>query len=175
MKKSVKYFWPMILSLTLLLGGCGEFNPAVLPSGRPSDGTETAPPVVTDEEGNVDENPFTVTLTVDGQVYIPSEEQPISVQWNDGYSIHTAPIGSDGVARVGGLDGDYRIRLTAIPEGYAYNPNVYLFRVQLSKQRLIRTHVVVFCQQLQEIHCAGVVGIILPNLHHCHTSQVLIE
>ena len=116
----------LLLSLILLLAGCVEYQPAVTPSGRPSDSGESKPPVVTDEEGNVDEDPFTVTLTVDGKVYIPSEEQPISVQWNDGYSIHTASIGADGVARIGGLDGDYRIRLTAVPEGYAYNPNAYV-------------------------------------------------
>ena len=116
----------LLLSLVLLLAGCVEYQPAVNPSGRPSDSGESKPPVVTDEEGNVDEDPFTVTLTVDGKVYIPSEEHPISVQWNDGYSIHTASIGADGVARIGGLDGDYRIRLTAVPEGYAYNPNAYV-------------------------------------------------
>ena len=86
---------------------------------------KTLTEVVTDENGDIDEDPFTVTLKVGDEVYIPSEEHPISVQWNDGYSVHTAPIGQDGVARVGGLDGDYRVRLTSIPEGYTYNPNAY--------------------------------------------------
>ena len=118
----------VVLAMLLLLSACGEFNPAATPPGqRPSNGEETTDStVVTDEEGNVDENPFTVTMVYNGEVYIPSEENPISVQWSDGYSIHTAAIGSDGVARVGGLDGDYRIRLTAIPEGYTYNPNTYI-------------------------------------------------
>ena len=119
---------PLLIALSLLLSACGEYNPAVKVPGNNQEGTEAdsdTSDVVTDAEGNVDENPFTVTLTVNGEVYVPSEEHPISVQWNDGYSIHTAPIGQDGVARVGGLDGDYRIRLTAIPAGYTYNPNVY--------------------------------------------------
>ncbi len=127
MKRTVLKILTLLMAVTLLLSACGEYNPAVKDPGNSHD-TETGKnenEVVTDEEGNIDENPFTVTLTVDGEVYIPSEEHPISVQWNDGYSLHTASIGSDGVARIGGLDGDYRVRLTAIPEGYAYNPNIY--------------------------------------------------
>ena len=117
----------LLLTATLLLSACGEYNPAVkLPGNNHS--TEANTPdegIVTDENGEIDEDPFTVTLTYNGEVYVPSEEHPISVQWNDGYSIHTAEIWQDGVARVGGLDGDYRVRLTAIPEGYTYNPNAY--------------------------------------------------
>ncbi|MBQ9151632.1 MAG: hypothetical protein IJX72_05220 [Clostridia bacterium] len=128
MKKNMYVMIAVLLALLLLLPACGEYNPAVMnPGNTPSNGEETTDsPVVTDEEGNVDENPFTVTLTYNGEVYIPSEETPISVQWNDGFSIHTAEIGPDGVARVGGLDGDYRVRLTAIPDGYTYNPNAYV-------------------------------------------------
>ena len=125
MKQRIYKLVLLLITLSLLLTACGEYNPAVKDPGNRQEGTEAGSDnseVVTDADGNVDENPFTVTLTVNGEVYIPSEENPISVQWNDGYSIHTAPIGQDGVARVGGLDGDYRIRLTAIPEGYTYNP-----------------------------------------------------
>jgi hypothetical protein len=115
------------LAILLLLTACGEYNAAVRLPGA-NQGTDTEAEnngAVTDENGNVDENPFTVTLMVGEDVYVPSEEHPISVQWSDGFSVHTAPIGKDGVARVGGLDGDYRVNLTAIPEGYTYNPNVY--------------------------------------------------
>ena len=128
MKSLLCKLGPIFLSLTLLLTACGEYNPAVKDPGANQGGTEADTKdsdVVTDEEGNVDKNPFTVTLKVGDDVYIPSEEYPISVQWNDGYSIHTAPVSQDGVARVGGLDGDYRIRLTSIPAGYTYNPNIY--------------------------------------------------
>ncbi len=115
------------LAILLLLTACGEYNAAVRLPGA-NQGTDTEAEnngAVTDENGNVDENPFTVTLMVGEDVYVPSEDRPISVQWSDGFSVHTAPIGKDGVARVGGLDGDYRVNLTAIPEGYTYNPNVY--------------------------------------------------
>lgn len=127
MKKRICSTVIILLAVFLLLVSCGEFNPAVHdPINHPQSGDDTSDAsIVTDEEGNIDENPFTVSLVYNGEAYIPSEEHPISVQWNDGYSIHTAPIGSDGVARVGGLDGDYRVNLTAIPDGYSYNPNVY--------------------------------------------------
>ena len=126
MKKTLPLL-ALLLAVTLLLSACGEYNPAVkLPGNNHSTEADTpADGSVTDENGEIDEDPFTVTLTYNGEVYIPSEEHPISVQWNDGYSIHTAEIGQDGVARVGGLDGDYRVRLTAIPDGYTYNPNAY--------------------------------------------------
>ena len=128
MKKMDLRLCALLLALLLLLTACGEYNPAVKEPGNHGHETDTSEgdhEPVTDAEGNVDKNPFTVTLKVDGEVYIPSEEHPISVQWSDGYSIHTAEVGKDGTARVGGLDGDYRIRLTAIPEGYTYNPNTY--------------------------------------------------
>ena len=128
MKKMDLRLCALLLALLLLLTACGEYNPAVKDPGSHGHETDTAEgdhEPVTDAEGNVDKNPFTVTLKVDGEVYIPSEEHPISVQWSDGYSIHTAEVGKDGTARVGGLDGDYRVRLTAIPEGYTYNPNAY--------------------------------------------------
>ena len=126
--KRIMSLCALLLAVTLLLSACGEYNPAVKLPGNDHNAEEdsSADGTVTDENGEIDEDPFTVTLVYNGEVYIPSEEHPISVQWNDGYSVHTAPIGKDGVARVGGLDGDYRVRLTAIPEGYTYNPNAYI-------------------------------------------------
>ena len=125
--KSIVSALALLLALCLLLTACGEYNPAVKLPGQDRETEEVTLPdgAVTDDNGEIDNNPFTVTLIYDGDVYVPSEEHPISVQWNDGYSIHSAPIGQDGVARVGGLDGDYRVRLTDIPAGYTYNPNAY--------------------------------------------------
>ncbi len=109
----------LLLAFSLLLSACsfGEYNGITRPTGG------TIPPV-TNSQGQVDDNPFTVSLTIGGELYVPSI--PISVQWNDGYSLYTAPIGTDGVARYGFLDGDYHVTLTDVPEGYAYNPNAYI-------------------------------------------------
>ncbi len=143
---------PLALALALLiltLGGlvsCEEYNPSVQRPGegnRPAD-SESETTVTTDDEGNIDENPFTVTLMYDGKPYVPAADAPISVQWSDGYSLHTAPIGTDGTARIGGLDGDYRVTLTAVPEGYAYNANIYtatndLRNIKIELHRLVET------------------------------------
>ncbi len=109
---------PLLLVLVLLLSGCDTWvtnQQAVKP-------TNNKVPPVTDPSGNVDPNPFTCTLTFNGEPFIPKE--PIEIQWNDGYSMRSAPVDENGVARCGGLDGDYRVTLSSLPEGYYYNPNI---------------------------------------------------
>lgn len=76
-------------------------------------------------------------VTVDEDVYTVrfSEKIPyayiagIQVIWTDIESIngafYSAYFDKDGVASVSGLDGDYRVTLSATPEGYTYNPNIY--------------------------------------------------
>ena len=79
------------------------------------------------EDGGEDETgePFTVTLKLDGEAFIPDADENVLVQWTDGFSYHSAKM-EDGVAAVTGLDGDYRVTLSGLPSGYAYNPNVYV-------------------------------------------------
>lgn len=76
------------------------------------------------DEGGSDE-PFTVKLTLDGEDFIPDDDETIFVQWTDGFNYHSAEL-VDGVASVVGLDGDYRVTLSSVPSGYAYNPNIYI-------------------------------------------------
>jgi len=64
---------------------------------------------------------FTVTLKADGKPYSPRME--MYAYWSDGFSVHSAPINKEGVARIDGLDGDYRVTLSAVPNEYTYNPN----------------------------------------------------
>lgn len=116
----------LLSAASVCLAGCQEYNPAATKPGHGREtGAESTDEIVTDDQGNVDPNPFTVTLVSEGRPYVPSSDQPISVRWSDGFSLHTAPVGKDGVARIGGLDGDYDVTLSAVPEGYAYNPNVH--------------------------------------------------
>ena len=83
----------------------------------------------TDQGGSEEEQPeekpasFTVSLSYNGQPFIPEEK--LEARWFDGYSYRTAPFGEDGVASVEGLDGDYSVSLSALPEGYTYDPNRY--------------------------------------------------
>ena len=64
---------------------------------------------------------FVVTLKADGAPYTPRTE--MYVYWNDGSSIHTAKVNKNGVARIDGLDGDYKVTVTNVPNEYTYNPN----------------------------------------------------
>lgn len=64
---------------------------------------------------------FVVTLHADGSPYSPRTE--MYAYWNDGSSVHTAKFDKNGVARIDGLDGDYRVTLTNVPNEYTYNPN----------------------------------------------------
>ncbi len=109
----------LLLAASMLLSGCGEVTNAVT---RPSQGGVVTVP----GPGVQDDNPFTVTLKYQGVTYPPSPENPITIQWNDGYSMHTAPLEADGIARMGGLDGDYKVTLLNLPNGYTYNPNIYV-------------------------------------------------
>ena len=67
---------------------------------------------------------FTVTVIADGAPYTPRTE--MYVYWNDGFSIHTARLDKDGIARIDGLDGDYRVTLSDVPNEYTYDPNTNL-------------------------------------------------
>ena len=64
---------------------------------------------------------FVVTLHADGSPYSPRTE--MYAYWTDGSSVHTAKFDKNGVARIDGLDGDYRVTLTNVPNEYTYNPN----------------------------------------------------
>ena len=82
------------------------------------------------EEGGNGEtgDPFTVRLVYDGDFFEPdydSDEDIIKAQWSDGYNLFTAPVDEKGFASVTGLDGDYQVTLSHLPEGYSYNPNVH--------------------------------------------------
>ncbi len=117
MKKSVILL--MILFLVASLVACGEYTPPIETS------KETA--VSSTEEGNVtspEDKVFSVSLVYNGNLYIPTED--ITVEWTDGYNVFTAALDQNGVASVTGLDGDYQVTLSSLPEGFSYNPNIHV-------------------------------------------------
>lgn len=77
--------------------------------------------ISTDPVDPNDPNAFIVTLTLDGEPYVPDFE--LYAQWTDGYSYYTAKFDENGMAGVSGLDGDYRVTLSAVPEGCSYDVN----------------------------------------------------
>lgn len=94
--------------------GTGVVGGGVRPDG--SGGGAEQPPMNDDPSDD-----FVVTLLADGAPYSPRMD--MSVYWSDGFSLHSAPVGEDGVARIDGLDGDYRVTLSAVPNEYTYDPN----------------------------------------------------
>ena len=118
----MKKLLALLLAALMLTGlfACGEYHEAVhSPQGEQTSESETQteqptePPEV---EG------YSVTLTYNGKVFTATDG--ILAQWTDGYSFYTASF-EGGVAKAGDLDGDYRVTLSAIPEGFTYDPNKY--------------------------------------------------
>lgn len=120
--KAFKKIISLLLLLTALtsLFACGEYQEAIRPggSGGKEDESETKQPEMNDDPND----DFVVTVTLDGKSYVPRMD--MDVVWSNGVSVHKAPLGRDGIARIDGLDGDYRVTLSAVPNDVTYNPNV---------------------------------------------------
>ena len=110
----------LALAALLSLCACGQYHEAIV---SPEDDTkaevETTAP---EQESEPAEAPYTVTLMHNGKVFTAADG--ILAQWTDGYSYHKAPF-VGGKAEVAALDGDFRVTLSGLPEGYTYDPNVY--------------------------------------------------
>lgn len=128
MKKLISYL--VVLFVVISLTSCGRVvddptknngnidNPVV----TPGDNTNTDKP----DEPNVNEKvEFSVSLVYNKKIYIPKESEGIKAVWADDYSKYTETISSDGYAKTM-LDGDFHVYLTKAPEGYSYNPNIYV-------------------------------------------------
>lgn len=113
----------ILLAALMLISfcACGQYNSAVhSPEDEQTNESQTQPEQP--PTGEPEQQGYSVTLVHNGKVFTATEG--IVAQWTDGYSYHTAPF-ENGVARVGDLDGDYRVTLSAIPEGFTYDPNGY--------------------------------------------------
>ena len=85
--------------------------------GGNGEGDTYVPPVMNDDPTD----DFTVTLRANGESYSPRME--MFAYWTDGFSVYTSKFDENGIARIDGLDGDYKVTLSAIPNEYAYDPN----------------------------------------------------
>ncbi len=117
-KKIMILFLTFVLSLSTF--ACGEYKPAVNTLGGQLPPGSVEQPELDDDPTN----DFTVKLRLNGVAYIP--KVAVNVYWNDGYNIYIAPIDKNGVATIDGLDGDYKVTLSAPPSGYSYDPNAYV-------------------------------------------------
>jgi len=118
----------LVCVMLISLFSCGEYNPATGGgqgstggnggSGNFPDGSDQQPELDDDPE-----NDFEVQIRVNEQPFRPTVS--MSVYWSDGYNVHIAPVDESGRATIDGLDGDYRVTLSSVPSGYAYDPNAY--------------------------------------------------
>ncbi len=113
-----------VLLLVCILAGC-EINEAI---GKQTEMMQEKP---TEEEGSENspapekENTFSVTLMYNGAVFNEFPVDPIKAIWTSEKSVHEAEFDvNTGVASIQGLDGDYTVTLSSVPDGYTYNPNV---------------------------------------------------
>lgn len=110
--------------LVVILAGCGVYTPPVT---TPSEGSGSS----TQKPGPDDDNPppvvegdaFTVTLISGGKRYYPETE--MSARWANDEEVFEAPFSSMGVATAYGLDGEYTVTLSNLPQSYTYDSQSY--------------------------------------------------
>ena len=123
----MKKFLTLTIAFLMLfaLAGCGQYTPPISSGGN---GSTVTPPGSGDDPAlppEADDGAFTVTLLFGGEKYIPKES--VNVIWTDveGVGVYYAPFNEEGVASRTGLDGNYKVTLQNIPEGFTYDPNIY--------------------------------------------------
>ena len=123
----MKKFLVMLAAFLLTavwLAGCGEYKAPVEDGTTTDPGQTVTPPSETDPPINPStESVFTVKLTYLNHAFSP--EETIYAYWNeiDSSRIYKAEFDENGVAEIKGLDGDYKVTLSKVPEGYTYDPN----------------------------------------------------
>lgn len=122
MKRLIAFALAVVMLAALC--ACGEYQQAVI---SPEQESGTEPDLQPEQTTSPEEQDpgYTVTLTYNGKPFAAPEG--LMAQWTDGFSYHTAPF-SGSVAAAGELDGDYRVTLSALPEGFTYDPNAYTAR-----------------------------------------------
>lgn len=70
----------------------------------------------------VDPDKFSVVVFCKDEGGLPSLDG-IYARWTSRNDIHSAAFDENGIAYAEGLDGNYTVTLSAIPDGYTYNPN----------------------------------------------------
>lgn len=111
----------LLLTLLFSMLSCGEYNPAI--KGDKDDNKRPSGSAQQPELDGDPTNDFTVQLYLNEQPFKPITA--INVYWNDGYNVHIAPVDENGFAVIDGLDGDYNVTLSSVPDGYAYDSNSY--------------------------------------------------
>lgn len=121
-----------ILSTALLaaaFAGCGTYTPP----DNPDDPDKPGTPVVNPDPVNPAEDVFKVSLVWNGNPFTQSNYAGltgIQAQWTEIVAsgqpqVYRASFDKDGVAKSPDPDGDFRVTLVNLPDGYTYEPNIY--------------------------------------------------
>ena len=109
----------LIMTFVMSLASCGEYKQAT------NKGDDQGKPPVSTGTGNADSpTKFSVQLMLNGSPFVPDTK--VDIYWNDGYNIYVATVDENGYAWVDGLDGDYDVYLSSVPQGYAYDANAHV-------------------------------------------------
>lgn len=170
MKKLISIF--VLISLVFGLFSCGEYTSPLTPPSEP------CPPHRDDDKSGICDKcgaivrlpdtpsgggeSFSATVTYNGAPFITSADEPIFVQWTDGYSYYS-DAADGGVATVTGLDGDYRVTLKNVPEGYTYDPNAIVAtndnrNVEIKLYKLTKLRGLTSSSGSSEYKCINITG-----------------
>lgn len=136
MKKKLLTLLIAALCTVTLFSGCGLGS--YVTNGKPKDPPFTVDPENPDNPDNPDnpENPdnpdipevpnnnYTVSVYYNNKLFNPGDDE-INVVWRGDGTFKKVPLGADGKADAGELDGDYGVYLEGLPSKYTYNPSVY--------------------------------------------------
>ena len=128
MKKIMRRIFIMVFMLLFVisLSGCGIYRPPIITENPYDEEDPLTPPGGNKDpskDPNNDEPVFTVTLYSEGRRFSPNVI--FYAQWtsDDKTEIVNAPFNALGVAQTTGLDGEYRVTLSGLPDDYTYDPN----------------------------------------------------
>lgn len=129
MKRTVLTIIFVLLCVCVLatVSACGTYIEANKPTGG-TIGGNTDDPSKPSGGNDTDDDTFSVTLDYEGSISLVDLNM-MQANWTNMESSNgatsTASFDKDGVATITGLDGDYRVTLSNVPDGYTYNPNIY--------------------------------------------------
>ena len=131
MKKIISVL--LLISFLFSFVSCGEYNPPEdINNGEQDENKNEENKNETPSEGGTAQRgeAFVAKVTLDGKPFTPQkvndDSLALKVRWTDGKSYSTVNLGEDGKAECYGLDGEYSVTLINLPDGYTYDPNIYV-------------------------------------------------
>ena len=139
MRKKLFTIIAILIAALLCISGCDVGTYIENNGGNRPGNTGTVPGDGTDrpDDPNKPDNPddpdnpnkpvekdthYRASVYFGGEPFLPGETD-ITVVWRNDIDIVRVPLGEDGKADAGELDGDYRVYLEGLPSQYAYDPN----------------------------------------------------